>query len=60
MQCALNLSLDWRALGRIEAADDLEQDILEAYAATLGPDHPESRAAAARMRGTCDVEPPPM
>ncbi|MFE2996344.1 FxSxx-COOH system tetratricopeptide repeat protein [Nocardia sp. NPDC059246] len=60
LQCALNLSLDWRAQGRIEAADDLEQDTLEAYAATLGPDHRESRAAAARMRGTCDVEPPPM
>ncbi|GAB2708975.1 FxSxx-COOH system tetratricopeptide repeat protein [Nocardia thraciensis] len=60
LQCGVNLALDLRALGRIEEADELEYDTLDRYAAALGRDHPEFRAAFDRVRGTCDVEPPPM
>lgn len=60
LQCAVNLGLDLRALGRDEEAEALERDTLERYTATLGDDHPDYRSAADRLRGTCDIEPPPV
>ncbi len=60
LQSAINLGLDLRALGRIEEADALEQDALDRYAETLGTGHPDYRAAKERIRGVCDIEPPPM
>jgi tetratricopeptide (TPR) repeat protein len=60
LQCAVNLTADLRTLGRQAEADPLERDSLERYIRTLGREHPQYQAAAARTRGTCDVEPPPM
>jgi tetratricopeptide (TPR) repeat protein len=60
LQCAANLAMDLRALGRMEEADRLEGETLERYRNTLGPEHPEYVGARDRVRGTCDIEPPPM
>ena len=60
LQCAGNLVLDLRACERTAEAEALERDTLDRYLATLGPDHPEYLAVAAGVRGSCDVEPPPM
>ncbi|GAA2036278.1 hypothetical protein GCM10009839_41440 [Catenulispora yoronensis] len=60
LQGAANLSLDLRAAARTAEADELERQTVTAYHQTLGERHPESVAARERVKGDCDVEPPPM
>ncbi|MDT0310527.1 FxSxx-COOH system tetratricopeptide repeat protein [Streptomyces sp. DSM 44917] len=58
----LNLALDLVEAGVDERdrGEDLLATVHRRYLDTLGPDHPEARGAAARRRGECDIEPPPL
>ena len=47
--CAANLVIDLRALGAADEADQLLDDTIRRYAATLGPEHPDSVNAASGL-----------
>lgn len=57
LACALNLSFDLAALGREEESTALFDEVMAAYGRVLGEDHPAIRAAEARQRANCDVDP---
>ncbi|MEV6592967.1 FxSxx-COOH system tetratricopeptide repeat protein [Streptomyces acidicola] len=55
-----NVALDMNATGDTGPGEELLASVRRRYLATLGPDHPESRGAAAGTRAECDIEPPPL
>ncbi|WP_433364706.1 FxSxx-COOH system tetratricopeptide repeat protein [Actinoplanes sp. CA-142083] len=57
LACSLNLSFDLTALGREEEGTTLFDETMLAYAQVLGGEHPAIRAAHARERANCDVDP---
>jgi tetratricopeptide (TPR) repeat protein len=57
LACALNLSFDLTALGRSAEGTRLYENTLVRYAEMLGTEHPAVRAARARQRANCDVDP---
>ncbi|HTQ90153.1 MAG TPA: tetratricopeptide repeat protein, partial [Streptosporangiaceae bacterium] len=46
LACANNLGVDLHALGGLQAARDLHQDILDRRRRILGQDHPDTLASA--------------
>jgi hypothetical protein len=46
---ANNLALDLRRLGEVQAARDLDQDILDRKRRTLGPNHPVALQSARNL-----------
>ncbi|MFJ8827047.1 FxSxx-COOH system tetratricopeptide repeat protein [Streptomyces sp. NPDC102467] len=54
-----NLALDILPVDE-EAGEALLNSVVERLTDTLGPDHPETLAAAERRRADCDIEPPPL
>lgn len=57
LACALNLSFDLEALGRSAESAELFEETTAAYVRVLGAEHPALRAASARQRANCDVDP---
>jgi tetratricopeptide repeat protein len=57
LACSLNLSFDLTSLGRSDEGARLFGETIAAYDRVLGGDHPAIRAARARQRANCDVDP---
>jgi tetratricopeptide (TPR) repeat protein len=57
LACSLNLSFDLTELGRSAEGTALFEETIVSYSGVLGAAHPAIRAAYARQRANCDVDP---
>jgi tetratricopeptide (TPR) repeat protein len=57
LACQLNLSFDLLALDRTAEGEAVFNETMQAYVRVLSEDHPAIRAAQARARANCDVDP---
>ncbi|WP_051807270.1 FxSxx-COOH system tetratricopeptide repeat protein [Actinoplanes subtropicus] len=59
LACSLNYAFDLTAVGRTDEGAALFAETVAAYGRVLGNEHPAIRAANARQRANCDVDPMP-
>ncbi len=58
LACQLNTALDRVATGGVQDGETLFEQATLGFERKLGPEHPATRAAIARTRLDCDIEPP--